>query len=99
MDFKPAQGGKYIFDNDPLIPVAWRGDWNLSVVLQDEATGAATGGTLYLTNIHRLHDNSERRRREAETYDFVAPAVSKAKALDTSAELRKRITEHDRVMV
>ena len=48
MDFKPAQGGKDIFDNDPLIPVAWRGDWNLSVVLQDEATGAATGGTLYL---------------------------------------------------
>src|SRR5207247_10721732 len=38
-------------------------------------------------------------RREAETYDFVGPAVSKAKALDTGAELRKRITEHDRVMV
>ncbi len=99
MDFKPAQGGKDIFDNDPLIPVAWRGDWNLSVVLQDEATGAATGGTLYLTNIHRLYDTSERRKKETETYNWVGPAVSRAKALDTGAELRKRITEHDRVMV
>jgi type III restriction enzyme len=99
MDFKPAQGGKDIFDNDPLIPVAWRGDWNLSVVLQDEATGAATGGTLYLTNIHRLYDTSERRKKDTETYNWVGPAVSRAKALDTGAELRKRITEHDRVMV
>jgi type III restriction enzyme len=98
-DFKPSEGGKDIFDNDPLIPVAWRGDWDLSVVLQDEASGAATGGTLFLTNVHRLYDTSTRRKKEAETYDFVGPAVSRAKALDTAAELRKRITEHDRVMV
>ncbi|HEV2328878.1 MAG TPA: DEAD/DEAH box helicase family protein [Verrucomicrobiae bacterium] len=97
-DFKPAEGGQDIFDKDPLIPVAWRGDWNMSVVLQDEASGAAIGGTLYLTNIHRLYDN-ERRKKEAETYDWVGPAVSRAKALDTGAELRKRITSHDRVMV
>ncbi len=97
-DFKPAEGGKDIFDTDPLIPVAWRGDWNMSVVLQDEASGAATGGTLYLTNIHRLYDN-ERRKKETETYDWMGPTVSKAKALDTGAELRKRITGHARVMV
>jgi type III restriction enzyme len=97
-DFKPAEGGKDIFDNDPLIPVAWRGDWNLSVVLQDEASGAATGGTLYLTNIHRLYDH-ERRKKEAETYDWMGPTVSRAKALDTGAELRKRITGHERVMI
>lgn len=97
-DFKPAEGGQDIFDKDPLIPVAWRGDWNMSVVLQDEASGAATGGTFYLTNIHRLYDN-ERRKKETETYDWVGPAVSRAKALDTGAELRKRITSHDRVMV
>src|SRR5205814_2764041 len=88
-----------IFDRDPLIPPAWRGDWNLSVVLQDEASGAATGGTLYLTNIHRLYDTSERRKKESETYNWVGPAVSRARALDTGAELRRRITEHDRVMV
>jgi type III restriction enzyme len=98
-DFKPAQGGPDIFDRDPLIPMAWRGDWNVTTVLQDEAGGAATGGTLYLTNIHRLHDTSERRKREPETYGWMGPAVSKSKALDTGAALRARVTGHERVMV
>ena len=98
-DFKPAGGGPDIFDRDPLIPVAWRGDWNVTTVLQDEAGGAATGGTLYLTNIHRLYDTSERRKRDPETYDWMGPAVSKAKALDTGAALRARLTSHERVMV
>jgi type III restriction enzyme len=52
------------------------------VVLQDEASGAATGGVIYLTNIHRLYDPKSR-SREAETYDFMGPPVLKAKALDT----------------
>ena len=98
-DFKPAQGGPDIFDRDPLIPVAWRGDWNLTTVLQDEAGGAATGGTLYLTNIHRLYDTSERRQREPEMHGFIGPAVSRAKALDTGAALRARVTSHARVLV
>jgi type III restriction enzyme len=97
-DFKPAEGGKDIFDKDPLIPTEWRGDWNLSVVLQDEASGAATGGVLYLTNIHRLFDTT-RRKKEAETFDWMGPAVSKSKALDTGAELRDRITSHPRLML
>src|SRR6266403_60589 len=92
------QGRKDIFDNDPLIPVAWRGDWNLSVVLQDEASGAATGGTLYLTNIHRLYDQSKR-KKDTETYSWMGPAVSKSSALDTGQALRERITGHRRVMV
>ena len=93
-------GDGSIFDNDPLIPSEWRGDWNMSVVLQDAASGAATGGTLYLTNIHRLYDQDKRRNKKAaETYDFVGPAVSKATALDTGAALRERITSHSGVMV
>lgn len=99
VDFKPAEGGKDIFDRDPLIPTAWRGDWNVTTVLQDEAGGAATGGTLYLTNIHRLYDISERRKRDPETYEWMGPAVSKAKALDTGAALRARVTGHERVIV
>jgi len=93
-------GNGKIFDNDPLIPPEWRGDWNMSVVLQDEASGAATGGTLYLTNIHRLYDNSKRRRnQEADTYDWMGPKVSKQQAMDTGKMLRDRITAHRRVMV
>lgn len=97
-DFKPEGGGPDIFDTDPLIPVEWRGDWCLTTVLQDEASGASTGGTLYLTNIHRLFDNA-RERKGGETFDWVGPAVSKAKALDTGAALRERITGHQRVML
>lgn len=99
-DFKPVDGGPDIFDADPLIPAEWRGDWNLPVVLQDEASGAATGGTLYLTNIHRLYDSSKRKaKKDAETYDWMGPSVSKSKALDTGAALRDRITSHRGIML
>ncbi len=92
-------GNGRIFDQDPLIPAGWRGDWNMSVVLQDEAAGAATGGVIHLTNIHRLYDNSSRRSREPDTYGFMGPPVSKAKALDTGQALRERITSHPSLMV
>lgn len=91
-------GNGRVFDTDPLIPPEWRGDWNLSVVLQDEASGAATGGTLYLTNIHRLYEK-RKKRAEDEGYAWMGPAVSKSKALDTGAALRDRITTHRRVMI
>lgn len=97
-DFRPEAGGPDIFTADPLIPTEWRGDWNLSVVLQDEVGGASTGGVLYLTNIHRLFDS----RRESENDDEVVwagPKISKSKAMETAAELRKRITAHGRVIV
>lgn len=98
-DFRPEGGGPDIFQKDPLIPPEWRGDWNFTVVLQDEASGASTGGILYLTNIHRLFEPRSGSRSEAETYDWAGPAVAKAKALDTGAELRDRITSHPRIMV
>ncbi|MBJ7900240.1 MAG: restriction endonuclease subunit R [Cyanobacteria bacterium RI_101] len=93
-------GDGKIFDQDPLIPPEWRGDWNLSVVLQDEASGAATGGTLYLTNIHRLYDAAKRKKKtEDDNYAWMGPTVSKTRALDTGAALREKITAHSRVMV
>jgi type III restriction enzyme len=89
-----------IFDQDPLIPEAWRSDWNMSVVLQDEASGAVTGGRIYLTNIHRLYDSSKRKRKkEVESHDWLGPAVSRAKALDTGEALRERVTSHRRIMI
>lgn len=99
-DFKPEDGGPDIFDKDPLIPPEWRGDWNLSTVLQDEASGAATGGTLYLTNIHRLYDVAKRRAgKDAAVYGWMGPPVSKNTALDTGKELRERVTSHNRILV
>jgi type III restriction enzyme len=76
------------------------GTGKTSVVLQGEAAGATTGGSLYLTNIHRLYDPGKRgTKKEAETYEWMGPPVSRATALDTGKELRERITAHDRVMV
>ncbi len=93
-------GDGKVFDSDPLIPPAWRGDWNISVSLQDEAGGAATGGTIYLTNIHRLYDLSKRKgKKEVETHDWLGPAVSRARALDTGEALREKVTGHRRIMV
>ena len=98
-DFRPEGGGPDIFLRDPLIPPEWRGDWNFSVVLQDEASGASSGGVLYLTNIHRLFDSREGREKESDTYAWAGPAVSRGKALDTGTELRERISGHLQIMV
>lgn len=97
-DFRPEGGGPDILMKDPLIPPEWRGDWNFSVVLQDEASGASAGGVLYLTNIHRLFESRKGGKGEAEIHDWAGPSVSKSKALDIGAELRDRITAHKRVM-
>jgi type III restriction enzyme len=87
-DLRPGDGRPDIFDSDPLIPQEWRGDWNLSVVLQDEAAGAASGGVLYLTNIHQLYDAGKRSSKgQSNTYDWMGPPVSKATALDNAAAL------------
>lgn len=97
-DFRPADGGADIFNADPVIPSAWRSDWNLSVSLQSEASPAAAGGTLYLTNIHRLYEPNKR-RSASETYAWTGPEVRKSATLDSSRELRERIVGHRRLMV
>jgi len=91
-------GNGRIFETDPLIPPHWRGDWNVSTVLQDEASGAATGGVVYLTNVHRLYE-PKTRSRAAEMQDWMGPAVNRNTALDTGAALRERIRSHSRLMV
>jgi len=97
-DFRP-ENGPDVFSSDPVIPPAWKGDWNVSVVLQDEvSTSNAAGGVLYLTNIHRLYEKT-RRKKEVEQYDWMGPPVSKSGAYDRSLELRKRVASHGRLMV
>lgn len=89
-----------IFETDPIIPPEWKGDWNISVVEQDAAGGAATGGVIYLTNIHRLFDPAKKKgKKETEYASFMGPSVNKATALDTSEQLRDRITAHKAIMV
>lgn len=98
-DFRPEGGGPDIFTKDPLVPPEWRGDWNLRTVLQDEAGGAGSGGTLYLTNIHRLFALRRAGRKDAATRAWAGPPPARAAALDRGAELRDRITAHGRAMI
>jgi type III restriction enzyme len=98
-DFKPPGGGRDIFDTDPVIPPSWRSDWNVTVVLQDEASAPTTGGTVFLTNIHRLYDPKTRKSRTPETYEWAGPQVARQSALDSGKDLRDRIVERRRVMV
>lgn len=98
-DFKPPGGGPDIFDVDPVIPAAWRVDWNVTVALQDEASPSSAGGTIYLTNIHRLYEARPRRSRAPETYDWAGPQVSKRAALDVTKELRDRMVARKRLMI
>ncbi|MDA3949473.1 MAG: DEAD/DEAH box helicase family protein [Spirochaeta sp.] len=93
-------GDGKIFESDPLIPPEWRGDWNMSVVLQEGAAPDSIGGTIYLTNIHRLYDNSKKKgKKQAEFHSFVGPTVQKAKVFDSGAELRERIGSKKAIMV
>lgn len=92
-------GNGDIFEKDPVIPPAWKGDFNFSVVLQAEAGGSTSGGVLYLTNIHQLYDATKRGSSKTEMRDWAGPAVDRNKALDVGKALRERITAHPRLMV
>jgi len=89
-----------IFYKDPLLPEEWESDFQMQVVLQEEPGGAATQGTIYLTNIHRLYEPRENNNNENDsTASIFGPSVKRTQALDTGAELRERITDHPRIMV
>ena len=92
-------GNAKIFQQDPLVPPAWRGDFNPTVVLQDEPTSSLTAPVIYLTNIHRLYDTGKRTQKDAEAYSWMGPGVSKTQAMDISEKLRQRITSHPKLMV
>lgn len=90
-----------IFYRDPLLPEEWKSDFQMQVVLQDEPGGTSTTGVVYLTNIHRLYESRDNRgnEEESESGSIFGPPVRRARALDTGAALRERITSHPRLMV
>ncbi|MDI6809878.1 MAG: hypothetical protein QME66_13050 [Candidatus Eisenbacteria bacterium] len=98
------QAGEYttwrnrlIWGDNKLVMASLLADFNGKI---DPIYIVAAGGTVYLTNIHRLYDPTNRRgNRENEMQPWAGPEVSKAKALDTGEILRERITSHKRLMV
>jgi type III restriction enzyme len=100
--------GGAIFYRDPLIPDAWRGDFQMQVVLQDEPGGTLGQGAIYLTNIHRLYPKPNdrakpgKRKQQASAYDpalIFGPQVSRSQALEVGETLRARIAAHPSLMV
>ena len=98
-DFSPPGGGPGIFDTDPVIPPAWRSDWNVAVVLQEAPSGFASTGTIYLTNIHRLYETKPARSSAPDTYDWTGPKVSRGRFLIVRRKLRDRMATHRRLLV
>ncbi len=89
-----------IFYKDPLLPTDWVNDFQMQVILQDNPGGSSTRGTIYLTNIHRLYESrDENDEGDDDKASIFGPPVKKAKALDTGAALRERISSHPCVMV
>ncbi len=88
-----------IFYKDPLLPEEWKSDFQMQVVLQEEPGGAATQGTIYLTNIHRLYEPREKNNDDDSPTAIFGPPVKRAQALETGEELRDRITAHPCLMV
>ena len=51
-------GDSATFRRDPLVPLEWSHDFDLTVFLQDDAAPVTSRGVLYLTNIQRLYEAS-----------------------------------------
>ena len=57
-------GGLAIFRNDPVLPPNgyaghdWQNDFQLTVYIQDEVRQISTSGNLFLTNVHRIYEES-----------------------------------------
>jgi type III restriction enzyme len=91
-------GSGSIFLKDPLIPPEWRSDFDLQVVLQDEASPPSATGTLYLTNIHRLYED-----RPAEPPNpveaLLPPRVNRDLRSGSAEELIERVARHDDLLI
>ncbi len=89
-----------IFYRDPLIPDEWKSDFQMEVILQDEAGGGLMQGAVYLTNIHRLYPSRNQRRKEAESEASIfGPPVARQRVYEVGEELRHRIAQHPALMV
>jgi type III restriction enzyme len=95
-------GDSYVFRHSPLVPPEWEEDFELTVVLQDEATPVTTRGALYLTNVHRLYEPREPTRGGVEPNPvemMIGPRVVRDVNAASADELFDRIATHDAVMV
>ena len=96
-------GDAATFRRDPLIPPEWSHDFDLTVLLQDDAAPVTARGVLYLTNVQRLYEPSagrgENKTAPNPVEAMIGPRVNRDVDASAAEQLFDRIAERQRVMV
>jgi type III restriction enzyme len=96
-------GDAATFRRDPLVPPEWSHDFDLTVLLQDDAAPVTARGVLYLTNIHRLYEppaaQGKAKNAPNPVEAMVGPRVNRDVESSSAEELFDRIADRHRVMV
>ncbi len=91
------------FRRDPLIPSEWSHDFDLTVLLQDDAAPVTARGVLYLTNVQRLYEppagRGENKTAPNPVEAMLGPRVNRDVDASAAAQLFDRIAQRRRVMV
>jgi type III restriction enzyme len=92
-------GDAATFRRDPLVPTEWEDDFDLTVMLQDDAAPVTSQGVLYLTNVQRLYEASAAKAAPANPVAaMIGPSVNAA-AMTAPEPLSERIAQRGRIMV
>ena len=96
-------GDAATFRRDPLVPPEWSHDFDLTVLLQDDAAPVTARGVLYLTNIHRLYEpfggQGKTKNAPNPVEAMLGPRVNRDVQSSSAEELFDRIADRQRVMV
>jgi type III restriction enzyme len=96
-------GDAATFRRDPLVPAEWTHDFDLAVLLQDDAAPVTARGVLYLTNVQRLYEPPAKRGKNKAAPNpveaMLGPRVNRDADSSPSDALFQRIADRGRVMV
>ena len=96
-------GDAATFRRDPLVPPEWAHDFDLTVLLQDDAAPVTARGVLYLTNVQRLYEPSTTRGKNKAAPNpveaMLGPRVNRDLDASAADALFQRIADRSRVMV
>jgi type III restriction enzyme len=96
-------GDAATFRRDPLIPPEWSHEFDLAVLLQDDAAPVTSRGALHLTNVQRLYEppatRGKRKTAPNPVEAMLGPRVNRDVDASSAEELFDRIATRGRVMV
>jgi type III restriction enzyme len=96
-------GDAATFRRDPLIPPEWSHNFDLTVLLQDDAAPVTARGVLYLTNVQRLYEptagRGETKTAPNPVEAMIGPRVNRDVDASAAEQLFDRIAERQRVMI